>query len=105
MRDIDGALKQYFGFEEFWPGQRQVIEQVLAGRDTFVLMPTGGGKSLTYQLPALVLPGLTVVVSPLIALMQDQVDRLLANGIAATFINSSLTVEERMRRERQAING
>jgi len=105
VRDIDGALKQYFGFEEFWPGQRQVIEQVLAGRDTFVLMPTGGGKSLLYQLPALLLPGLTVVVSPLIALMQDQVDRLQANGIAATFINSFLTSEERTRRERQAING
>jgi ATP-dependent DNA helicase RecQ len=105
LRDIDGALKQYFGFEEFWPGQRQVIEQVLAGRDTFVLMPTGGGKSLIYQLPALVLPGLTVVVSPLIALMQDQVDRLQANGIAATFINSFLTPDERARREKEAING
>jgi ATP-dependent DNA helicase RecQ len=105
VQDIGGALKQYFGFEEFWPGQRQVIEQVLGGRDTFVLMPTGGGKSLTYQLPALLLPGLTVVVSPLIALMQDQVDRLLANGIDAAFINSSLPLEERTRRERQAING
>lgn len=105
MQDIDAVLKQYFGFEDFWPGQRQVIQQVLAGKDAFVLMPTGGGKSLIYQLPALVLPGLTVVVSPLIALMQDQVDRLQANGIAATFINSFLTPAERSQREQDAING
>ena len=105
MQNIDAVLKQYFGFEDFWPGQRQVIEQVLAGHDAFVLMPTGGGKSLIYQLPALVLPGLTIVVSPLIALMQDQVDRLQANGISATFINSSLAPDERSRRERDAING
>ena len=95
----------YFGYTTFWEGQRQVIEQVLTGRDSFVLMPTGGGKSLTYQLPALRLPGLTVVVSPLIALMQDQVERLRANGIAATFINSSLSGAERERREYAAING
>lgn len=77
----------------------------MVGNDTFVLMPTGGGKSLTYQLPALLLPGLAIVISPLIALMHDQVDRLRANGIAATFINSSLDPTERSRREREAING
>ena len=93
MRNIEHVLKQYFGHDSFRPGQLEVVEHILAGRDSFVLMPTGGGKSLTYQLPALVLPGLTVVISPLIALMHDQVDRLKANGIAATFINSSLRHE------------
>lgn len=105
MDNIEQALKQYFGHETFWPGQRQVIEHALAGRDVFVLMPTGGGKSLTYQLPALLMPGLTIVVSPLIALMQDQVDRLRANGIAATFVNSFLSPTERTQRERAALNG
>lgn len=105
MEPLETTLKHYFGYTTFWEGQRQVIEQVLAGRDAFVLMPTGGGKSLTYQLPALCLPGLTIVVSPLIALMQDQVERLRANGIAATFINSSLSGAERERRESAAVNG
>src|SRR5579885_1215430 len=102
---VDHALKQYFGYEAFLPGQRQVVDQVLAGRDSLVLMPTGGGKSLIYQLPALLLPGLTIVVSPLIALMQDQVDRLAANGIPATFANSSLSAIDRARRERAAACG
>ena len=102
---IEQVLKQHFGFEAFWAGQREIVEQVLAGRDAFVLMPTGGGKSLTYQLPALLMPGLTIVVSPLIALMQDQVDRLRANGIAATFINSSLSGSERFQREQAAAHG
>src|SRR5947209_18169386 len=102
---MEQILKQYFGHDTFWPGQREIIEHASVGRDAFVLMPTGGGKSLTYQLPALLLPGLTIVISPLIALMQDQVDRLQVNGIPATFINSSLGVSERMQRERAAING
>ena len=102
---IEQTLKQHFGFERFWAGQREIVEQVLAGRDAFVLMPTGAGKSLTYQLPALLMPGLTIVVSPLIALMQDQVDRLRANGIAATFINSSLDSNERFQREQAAAHG
>lgn len=105
MQSIEQTLKQYFGHDAFWPGQQQIIEQILSGRDGFALMPTGGGKSLTYQLPALLLPGLTVVISPLIALMHDQVDRLRANGIAATFVNSSLDPLERSQRERAALNG
>ncbi|MCI1987480.1 MAG: DNA helicase RecQ [Lactobacillus sp.] len=87
-------LQEKFGYPAFRPGQDQAIEQVLAGENTLVVMPTGGGKSLCYQIPALVLPGLTLVVSPLIALMKDQVDALNENGISATFINSSLTYQE-----------
>lgn len=78
MDKIEQALKQYFGHESFRAGQREIIEYALDGYDAFVLMPTGGGKSLVYQLPALLMPGLTVVISPLIALMQDQVDRMRA---------------------------
>ena len=105
MEGLIQNLKHYFGHETFLPGQQQIVELALAGRDTLVLMPTGGGKSLTYQLPALLLPGLTIVVSPLIALMQDQVERLRANGIAAAFINSSQTSSERMQNERAALSG
>ena len=104
MEYIEQALKQHFGYDAFLPGQRDVVEQVMSGRDAFVLMPTGAGKSLTYQFSGLLLPGLTVIVSPLIALMQDQVDRLSANGIAATFINSSLSNQERLRREQDVLN-
>src|SRR6266699_3143790 len=102
---MEHILKQYFGHDTFWPGQREIIEHALVGRDAFVLMPTGGGKSLTYQLPALMMPGLTIVISPLIALMHDQVDRLRVNGIPATFINSSLSPTERTRREQAAVTG
>ncbi|WP_218031895.1 DNA helicase RecQ [Dictyobacter kobayashii] len=105
MLHVEQALKQYFGYDSFRPGQKEIVEAVLEQQDMLVLMPTGGGKSLTYQLPALLLPGLTIVVSPLIALMQDQVSRLQANGIEATFVNSSLPYEECARRERAAING
>src|SRR6059058_389466 len=83
-------LKQSFGFDSFRPLQEPIIRDALAGKDVFALLPTGGGKSLCFQLPALARPGLTVVVSPLIALMKDQVDSLQASGIAATFLNSSL---------------
>ncbi|MGA2257671.1 MAG: RecQ family ATP-dependent DNA helicase [Thermoguttaceae bacterium] len=88
------ALLPRFGLSTFRPGQREVISTVLAGKDCLCVMPTGGGKSLCYQLPALALDGLTLVVSPLIALMKDQVDQLQARGFAVTFINSTLPVEE-----------
>lgn len=105
MEPLEAALKEHFGYTTFRAGQRQVIERVLAGRDAFVLMPTGGGKSLTYQLPALLLPGLTIVVSPLIALMQDQVARLSANGVPAAFIHSSMSASERSACEHAAVTG
>src|SRR6266850_8596089 len=85
-------LKQSFGFDSFRPLQEDIIRDALAGRDVLALLPTGGGKSLCFQLPALVQPGLTVVISPLISLMKDQVDALTASGVAATFLNSSLQV-------------
>ena len=84
-------LKEYFGFSAFRPLQEEIIRDALAGKDVFALLPTGGGKSLCFQLPAMIRPGLTVVASPLIALMKDQVDGLNASGIPATFLNSSLT--------------
>src|SRR5205809_7180136 len=83
-------LKQSFGFDSFRPLQEEIIRDALAGRDVFALLPTGGGKSLCFQLPALARAGLTVVVSPLIALMKDQVDALRAAGVPATFLNSSI---------------
>ncbi len=93
------ALKVHFGFETFRPLQAEIVADVLAGRDVFALLPTGGGKSLCYQLPAVMRPGLTVVISPLIALMKDQVDALRTNGIAATFLNSSLDYDAVQRRK------
>jgi RecQ family ATP-dependent DNA helicase len=98
MDEALAALGKFFGFESFREGQREVVEAVLAGHDTVVVMPTGGGKSLCYQLPALMREGVTVVVSPLIALMKDQVDALHARGLPATFINSSLDFEEQKER-------
>jgi ATP-dependent DNA helicase RecQ len=98
-------LKQYFGFTSFRPLQEEIIRDSLAGKDVFALLPTGGGKSLCFQLPALVRDGLTVVVSPLIALMKDQVDALQASGIAATFLNSSLAADESRKRLRGLHNG
>src|SRR5205809_5264907 len=94
------VLAARFGFDSFRPGQEQVVDALLAGRSALAVFPTGAGKSLCYQLPALLLDGTTVVVSPLVALMKDQVDALRARGIAATFVNSSLG--ESGRQERQA---
>ena len=92
--DLAALLQRTFGYSTFRPLQREIIDATLAGRDVFALLPTGGGKSLCFQLPALARPGLTVVVSPLIALMKDQVDQLQASGVAATFLNSTLGEKE-----------
>ncbi|MEA5532422.1 DNA helicase RecQ [Crocosphaera sp. XPORK-15E] len=102
---LEQALKHFFGYDQFRPGQSKIITEALDNRDLLVIMPTGGGKSLCFQLPALLKPGLTVVVSPLIALMQDQVDSLLDNGIGATFLNSTLTWEELQSREKAIVSG
>ena len=90
LSDARAALQATFGYPDFRPGQCDVVAAVVSGRDTLAVLPTGGGKSLCYQVPSLLLPGLTVVVSPLISLMKDQVDRLERRGVAATFLNSSL---------------
>lgn len=102
MRTI---LKNFFGYEEFRPLQEEIVETVMSRQDALVIMPTGGGKSLCYQLPAIQLDGLTLVISPLIALMKDQVDSLKANGIPAEFINSSLLPDEIYRIQDKARNG
>jgi ATP-dependent DNA helicase RecQ len=99
------ALKQYFGYESFRAGQREIIEASMAGRDTLAIMPTGGGKSICFQLPALLKTGVTIVVSPLIALMQDQVTALKENGIGATFLNSTLSGRETNLRSQAILNG
>jgi ATP-dependent DNA helicase RecQ len=91
IQDARTVLKSAFGYDKFRPGQEAAVSAILAGRDTVVVLPTGGGKSLCFQVPALLLPGLTVVVSPLISLMKDQVDALTAKGLPAAFINSTLT--------------
>jgi len=103
--DPQEALEKYFGFREFREPQGEVISEILSGQDVFVVMPTGGGKSLCYQLPAILLDGVTVVVSPLIALMKDQVDALTSRGIPATLINSTLSVAEQQQRIRQMREG
>ncbi len=91
---LHAKLKENFGFEKFRPNQETIITTILSGQDTLAIMPTGGGKSICFQLPALVLPGITIVISPLIALMKDQVDSLKTNGISACYINSSQSSEE-----------
>ncbi len=103
--EITAALTSIFGYRSFRPLQQEIVQSVLSGLDVFVLMPTGGGKSLCYQLPALLFDGITVVVSPLIALMKDQVDSLQALGVSATYINSSLTSLEASRRQAALTRG
>ncbi len=97
---LEGGLKQLFGFDQFRPGQRDVMEAILGGANALVVMPTGSGKSLCYQLPACALEGITLVISPLIALMKDQVDAMTERGIPATLINSSISTREQMDRLR-----
>ena len=92
--DVDRVLMDVFGFGSFRGGQREVIEQLLAGRSALAVFPTGGGKSLCFQLPALMLEGMTLVVSPLIALMKDQIDFLVSKGVRAARLDSSLSAEE-----------
>lgn len=99
------ALKQYFGYDNFRPMQAEIIENITKGKDTVVIMPTGGGKSVCFQVPALVLAGTCIVVSPLIALMKDQVDALQANGIAAAYLNSSQLMAEQAVIEKSALDG
>ncbi|MEL6930200.1 MAG: DNA helicase RecQ [Cyanobacteria bacterium J06600_6] len=96
---LEDSLKHYFGHDTFRPGQKKIVEAALQNKDLLTIMPTGGGKSLCFQLPALLRNGLTIVVSPLIALMQDQVDALQDNGINATYLNSTLEYEERRSRQ------
>src|SRR5688500_7787967 len=98
LTDAIASLQKHFGFEDFREGQREVIGSILEGKDAVVVMPTGSGKSLCYQLPAMILDGVTLVVSPLIALMKDQVDALRARGLPATFVNSSISEAEQRAR-------
>ena len=94
LKKASAVLKTTFGYDSFRPLQKNVISNILEGRDTLAVMPPGGGKSLCYQIPALVNDGLTVVISPLIALMQDQVSQLKELGVKAEFLNSSLDYEK-----------
>ena len=94
LMELESLLKQYFGYTSFRPGQHEVIQTLLDGRDCLAIMPTGAGKSICFQLPALMMPGVTLVISPLISLMKDQVDSLVNQEIPATYINSQCTFEE-----------
>ncbi len=105
IEDARAALQTHFGYPDFRPGQARAVGAVLDGRDTLVILPTGGGKSICYQIPALLLPGLTVVVSPLISLMKDQVDALTARGLPAAFVNSTLSSGEVSDRLARAARG
>ncbi len=102
---IRNILKKHWGYESFRPLQEDIIMSVLSGRDTLGLMPTGGGKSITFQVPAMALPGLTVVVTPLISLMKDQVDNLRRRRVKAVYLHSGMTVRESKIAREKLING
>jgi len=102
MQDI---LKKHFGYDTFRIGQEEIIREIISGRDALIIMPTGGGKSMCYQIPAMAMSGITVVISPLIALMKDQVEGLIENGISATFLNSTLTGSDYAKRMRDIESG
>ena len=103
--ELKVKLKEFFGYTSFRGNQESVIRNILSGKNTFVIMPTGAGKSLCYQLPAMIKEGLAIVISPLIALMKNQVDQLNAYGIHARFLNSTLSKAEITRLKKDAING
>lgn len=103
--DILKLLKKYFGYEEFRESQEEIINSIINGKDVLAIMPTGSGKSLCYQLPAVAMKGITLVISPLISLMKDQVDALTQMGIPATYINSSLSIEENTQRHKGMLQG
>src|SRR5699024_10351874 len=98
MTNTMSILKEYFKYDEFLPGQNQAINSIISGNDTIAIFPTGGGKSLCFQIPALIFEGITIVISPLISLMKDQVEELLARGIKITYISSSISDSEVNRR-------
>jgi len=103
--DIQQTLQKYFGYSSFRPGQKEITDSILSGRDTLGVMPTGAGKSICYQVPALLQKGISIVISPLISLMQDQVTSLVQSGIKAAYINSSLTAAQMDAVIRNAENG
>jgi ATP-dependent DNA helicase RecQ len=103
--DVDRTLKEVFGFSDFRPDQREIVDAILAREDAFVVMPTGGGKSLCYQLPAHIAKGTCIVISPLISLMKDQVDAAVATGLRASLLNSSLTVGLKRQTEKDLASG
>lgn len=105
MKELQQLLKKFFGYAEFRPLQAEIIQHILQKKDALVLMPTGGGKSICYQLPAIYLPGITLVISPLIALMKDQVDGLIANGIPAASLNSMMSDSEQQQVKQLCIQG
>ena len=105
MKELQQLLKKFFGYSEFRPLQAEIIQHILQKKDALVLMPTGGGKSICYQLPAIYLPGITLVISPLIALMKDQVEGLIANGIPAASLNSMMSDSEQQRVKQLCIQG
>ena len=102
---MEQTLSHYFGYQSFRPGQKEIIELILNHHHTLGVLPTGGGKSICYQVPGLMLEGTTIVISPLISLMKDQVDQLKAMGIAAAYLNSSLTAQAQKEIEQQLVDG